>query len=206
MPLSIDSPEGWLRERVSELLPESLAASPAQDLRVVCVQRVSRTSLRAAGLLDDRPTGVRRVAVIGQLPSPHGMRVLAAQLDGVVLAERLDETLVITLEAVARGQHVMPGEFEERLRRPELSAREKQILALVVLDASNAEIAQRLFVTESAVKNHLTSAFGKLGVRSRAAAAELISDPEGGLGLGVLRITPDSGTAENAHAAGSVAG
>jgi DNA-binding CsgD family transcriptional regulator len=56
---------------------------------------------------------------------------------------------------------------------------------------TNAEIAQKLFVTEASVKAHLTSAFAKLGVRSREAAAALILDPDAGYGPGILRITSD---------------
>lgn len=62
---------------------------------------------------------------------------------------------------------------------------------MVVLDCSNAEIARKLVVSESNVKSHLTSAFSKLGVTSRSAAAELILDRESGLGPGILRISPD---------------
>ncbi|HEY2202673.1 MAG TPA: helix-turn-helix transcriptional regulator, partial [Solirubrobacteraceae bacterium] len=69
--------------------------------------------------------------------------------------------------------------------------RERQVLAMVVLDFSNAEIAEKLVVTESNVKSHLTSAFSKLGVSSRNAAAELILDHESGLGPGILRISPE---------------
>jgi DNA-binding CsgD family transcriptional regulator len=75
--------------------------------------------------------------------------------------------------------------------RPALSPRERQILAMVVLDFSNGEIARKLYLTESAVKNHLSSAFAKLGVTSRNAAAELILDNESGLGPGILRISPE---------------
>ena len=56
---------------------------------------------------------------------------------------------------------------------------------MVVLDFSNAE---KLVVTESNFKSHLTSAFSKLGVSSRNACAELILDHESGLGPGILRI------------------
>jgi DNA-binding CsgD family transcriptional regulator len=62
---------------------------------------------------------------------------------------------------------------------------------MVVLGLTNAEIAQKLFVTEASVKAHLTSAFAKLGVRSREAAAALILDPDAGYGPGILRITSD---------------
>ena len=58
--------------------------------------------------------------------------------------------------------------------RPPLSPRERQILAMVVLDFSNAEIASKLFVSESNVKNHLSSAFQKLGVKSRSRREEAV--------------------------------
>jgi Bacterial regulatory proteins, luxR family len=63
---------------------------------------------------------------------------------------------------------------------------------MVILDFSKAEIAaEKLVVTESNVKSHLTSAFSKLGVNSRNPAAELILDHESGLGPGILRISTE---------------
>jgi hypothetical protein len=41
------------------------------------------------------------------------------------------------------------------------------------------------------VKSHLSSAFSKLGVRSRNEATALILDPENGLGTGILAISQD---------------
>ena len=44
---------------------------------------------------------------------------------------------------------------------------------LVAEDLSNAEIAQRLFLTESTVKQHLRAAYKVLGVKNRTDAARL---------------------------------
>ena len=77
-----------------------------------------------------------------------------------------------------------------------LSAREKQILGLVVMGLMNSEIAARLFLAESTVKSHLSSAFRKLGVRSRTEASELILDPERGLGTGILAISEENDAPE----------
>jgi DNA-binding CsgD family transcriptional regulator len=49
-----------------------------------------------------------------------------------------------------------------------LSARERDVVQLVVLGASNQEIAKRLFVTTGTVKKHMHHILGKFDVRSRA--------------------------------------
>jgi DNA-binding NarL/FixJ family response regulator len=136
------------------------------------------------------------VAVIKEMPGALGARTITARLEGAVLASEVEQTLLPTLAAVAAGQCVVPRAIRQIVDRPPLSPRERQILAMVVLDFSNAEIARKLFVSESNVKNHLSSAFQKLGVKSRSAAAELILDRESGLGPGILRISPEEALPE----------
>jgi DNA-binding NarL/FixJ family response regulator len=136
------------------------------------------------------------VAVLRETPSPRGARIIAARLEGAVMVADLKHTLMPTLAAVAVGQCVVPKAIRQSVDRPPLSPRERQILAMIVLDFSNAEIARKLFVSESNVKNHLSSAFQKLGVKSRSAAAELILDRESGLGPGILHISPEESLPE----------
>lgn len=131
------------------------------------------------------------VAILSEFPSVRGARAVAAKLEGTVLRSELEHTLVPTLVAVSAGCCVVPRTVRQLVNRPSLSPRERQILAMVVLDLSNGEIARKLFVTESAVKNQLSSAFAKMGVTSRNEAAELILDAENGLGPGILRISPE---------------
>ena len=50
----------------------------------------------------------------------------------------------------------------------------------VAAGLTNSEIAESLFLSESTVKSHLSSAFAKLGVRSRREAAALVLDPDQG--------------------------
>ncbi|GAA2159458.1 response regulator transcription factor [Actinomadura napierensis] len=51
-----------------------------------------------------------------------------------------------------------------------LSAREAEVMRLIVQGASNGEIAGRLFLAEKTVKNHVNRIYAKLGVTSRGAA------------------------------------
>ena len=57
-----------------------------------------------------------------------------------------------------------------------------------MLGFTNREIAQKLFLAESTVKTHLSSAFRKIDARSRSEAVARIQDPESGYGMGVLAV------------------
>jgi DNA-binding NarL/FixJ family response regulator len=114
--------------------------------------------------------------------------VLAMGATGVVLERELAGTLGPCLHAVRVGQVCVPRQQWRQIAPPALSAREKQILGLVVMGYMNSQIAERLFLAESTVKSHLSSAFGKLGVRSRNEAVNLILDTERGFGMGILAL------------------
>ena len=108
--------------------------------------------------------------------------------DGLVLAERAGDTLAPAVRAACAGLLVLPQEWRLRIAKPLLSQREKQVLALVTVGLSNQKVAEKLLVTESTVKSHLTSIYAKLGVRGRSEATALVLDVENGLATGILAI------------------
>jgi DNA-binding NarL/FixJ family response regulator len=73
---------------------------------------------------------------------------------------------------------------------PALSQREKEILALVAAGLTNGQIATRLYLAESTVKTHLSSAFRRLGVRSRREAAALVLSSDDGMRRWLLPASP----------------
>jgi two-component system, NarL family, response regulator len=138
--------------------------------------------------------------------SPRGVRsALEAGADGVVFEGEMEVTLVASLRAVIAGQLVVPRQCRYQIDRPTLSRREKETLALVTLGMTNSEIAARLCLSESTVKSHLSSAFAKLGVRSRNEAVRLILDPREHLGADIQFFAPGANgwqRPEAGHAAG----
>jgi pimeloyl-ACP methyl ester carboxylesterase/DNA-binding CsgD family transcriptional regulator len=73
--------------------------------------------------------------------------------------------------AFLQHQHVAPDSVFAAL-----SARERQVLALMADGLSNTDIAERLEISEKTVRNHASNLFDKLGVWSRAQAIVFARD------------------------------
>ena len=111
-------------------------------------------------------------------------KALRAGVDGFVPEATVDRALEGTVAAVLSGQISVPQSIRNRIAWTTFSVREKQVLQLVACGLTNAEIADRLYLSESTVKSHLSSSFRKLGVSSRAEAAAAVLDPDNGLVVG----------------------
>src|SRR6476659_2354388 len=68
--------------------------------------------------------------------------------------------------ALEGGHPSASGSGKGRERSP-LSAREREIVALVAQGYKNKEMAEKMFISEQTVKNHLHNIFDKLGVSDR---------------------------------------
>lgn len=101
---------------------------------------------------------------------------LAGGAQGYLLKDATPDELAQAVRALVRGGAALePGVAARLLERmaegeDELSAREKEVLALLVEGASNKAIAARLHLSENTVKTHLSHIFSKLDVQSRAEA------------------------------------
>jgi DNA-binding NarL/FixJ family response regulator len=96
-----------------------------------------------------------------------------------LLHERDLEGLLGPVFRLAAGGHVsVPSTARNAIHPPALSHRERQTLGLALAGLTNAQIARKVYIAESTVKAHLSSAFRRLGVHSRREAAALLSsDP-----------------------------
>jgi DNA-binding NarL/FixJ family response regulator len=119
-------------------------------------------------------------------------KALRAGVDGFVPDAEVEQALAGTVAAVLAGQISVPRSIRSRITWTAFSLREKQVLQLVAAGLTNAEIADRLFLSESTVKSHLSSSFRKLGVSSRAEAAAAVLDPDNGLVFGQAAAAPNT--------------
>lgn len=113
-------------------------------------------------------------------------RALLAGARGIVLEGAPDDALAATVAAVLAGQLAVPDALGRQIAPQPLSHREKEVLDLVVLGLTNQQIAARLFLAESTIKTHLSSAFRKLDARSRAEAVARLQDGQAPYGLGTV--------------------
>jgi DNA-binding NarL/FixJ family response regulator len=128
------------------------------------------TALRRAR----RELDQQAIVIISPAATGTGVRrALDAGADAVVFESELESTLAVAVRAVASGQSVVPRELRASVERPAFSHRERQVLEYVSKGLTNAQIAEQLFLSESTIKSHLSSAFAKFGVRSRKEAAAL---------------------------------
>jgi DNA-binding NarL/FixJ family response regulator len=141
-------------------------------------------------LVEAQPEATVVVVMDGDASNAQLRRVLQAGAVGIVLDGELHRTLAATVEAVAAGQLAVPRALGAQIAPRALSYREKQILGLVAVGCTNREIAGRLYIAESTVKTHLSSAFGKLDATSRAEATAKMLDPDGPYRLGIPGLEP----------------
>jgi DNA-binding NarL/FixJ family response regulator len=102
-------------------------------------------------------------------------RALQAGARGYLLKGMTTEELVEAIRSVYAGKSRIPAPVAERLAErmsaPVLTARETEVLHLIVGGNSNKEIASALSISEATVKTHINSLLSKLGVTDRTQAA-----------------------------------
>lgn len=117
-----------------------------------------------------------RVIVLTTFDSDEDIyRALHAGAMAYLLKDAPRNELLSTIRAVYAGQKRISPEMAlklvERLNSPELSAREVEVLRLIVAGKSNSEIGTTLYITEGTVKTHVKTILKKLGVSDRTSAA-----------------------------------
>ena len=102
-------------------------------------------------------------------------RALMAGVQAYLTKDVLHDELIEAIRAVHAGQKYLPppvaAALAAQLPRPDLSARELDVLRLIVQGLSNKQIAFTLGIAEHTVKNHVKSILSKLGVDDRTQAA-----------------------------------
>jgi DNA-binding NarL/FixJ family response regulator len=148
------------------------------DARLPGLDSVATTGRISAG------SGPAVMLLVGSAGDERAFAALRAGASGVLLKDTEPAELVRAVELLARGEALLSpsltrnviAELASRPQAPdpspelldELTVREREVVALVALGLSNAEIAERLVISPATAKTHVSRAMLKLRARDRA--------------------------------------
>jgi DNA-binding NarL/FixJ family response regulator len=165
---------------------ESCAGSPS--CVVLYAGGMEEGYLEGMGRIRELYPEVPLLVLGSQLDLALAWAALKNGADGFVHAGMDPAQVLRAVEVVQKGELAAPrqllGYLLSRNESPKigsLSARGREILEMVVEGLSNAEIAGRLYLSESTIKQHLRTAYKVLGVHNRTEAAKTMRDHAGGV-------------------------
>jgi DNA-binding NarL/FixJ family response regulator len=132
--------------------------------------------------------GVPLLVLSSQLDLALASSALKDGADGFVHAMMHPSQVLRAVEVLQKGELAAPRQllryFLNQNENPKiggLSARQREILEMVVEGMSNAQIAERLYLSESTIKQHLRVVYKALGVRNRTEAAKTMREHAAGV-------------------------
>jgi len=148
------------------------------DVLVTDVEMPGATGLDVAAELHRTGTRTRVVIVTTFARSGYLRRALESGVAGYVLKDAPIEQLVDTVRRVHDGQRVVDPALAVAAwdGADPMTDRERDVLRLAADGLPNSEVAASLHLAEGTVRNYLSTAITKLGVRNRIEAARLARD------------------------------
>jgi DNA-binding NarL/FixJ family response regulator len=166
-----------------------LANRLSPDVILMDVRMPNLDGLEATRRLVELGTTARIVILTTFDLDEYVYAAIRAGASGFLLKDVRPQQLVEAIEVVAAGDALLApsvtqrllARFAETLKAPEervsdlssLTDRELEVLKLVAAGLSNAELAERLFLSETTVKTHVSSLLRKLSLRDRVQAVVL---------------------------------
>ena len=159
-----------------------LAQELVPDVILMDLNMPVMNGIEASRIIKEKNPGAEIIALTIHDDEEYVFELIKAGISGYIMKDISADDLISAVETVASGGSVfnpaiaqkMLGEFrrlaKEGDEQPKLTYREKEILEHVSRGESNKQIAEKLFISEKTVKNHLTNIFRKLEVEDRLQA------------------------------------
>jgi DNA-binding NarL/FixJ family response regulator len=147
------------------------------DVTLLDIRMPKLSGLDAAMAIRASDPAARLIALTSYEGEEDIRRALAVGIRAYLTKDVLREELIRTIHAVHAGEVYLPPKIAavvaSQSNRPQLSARERDVLELIARGLGNKEIASQLEIAEDTVKNHIKSIYSKLGVQDRVQATTL---------------------------------
>jgi two-component system response regulator DesR len=160
---------------------EGVAAAQAHhpDVALLDIDMPGIDGLAAAGVLAQQVPQCRSLIVTTFGRPGYLRRAMESGACGFVVKDAPPEQLADAIRRVAAGERVVDPELAAATLASgasPLTARERDVLVAARPGATVAEIARQLFLSEGTVRNYLSAAIAKAGVRNRAEAVRAADD------------------------------
>jgi DNA-binding NarL/FixJ family response regulator len=118
--------------------------------------------------------GIKILVLTNYGSDEYIIRATQAGAMGYLLKNTPQEEIVKAVRVVYSDERYVPKDIAKRLfeaiGRKELSPRELEVLVLVARGCTNKDVAQKLFISDKTVRNHVTSCLLKLQAKDRTEA------------------------------------
>jgi DNA-binding NarL/FixJ family response regulator len=156
-----------------------LAAQHAPDVVLIDLEMPDMDGIEATRRIRAAGPEVNIVVLTAFSDRQRILDAIDAGAVGYLLKDAEPDDLIRGLEAAARGESPLAPQAAQALvsaraaqqTEPDLTPREREVLALLADGLPNKLIARRLEISEKTVKAHLTSIFQRIGVTDRTQAA-----------------------------------
>lgn len=155
----------------------TLAEALRPDVILMDLRMPGTDGVAAIAALAERGVPARVLVLTTYDTDSDVLPAIKAGATGYLLKDAGADELGRAVRAAARGEAILAPSVatrvlgEMRTPAPEpLSAREREVLALVAAGSTNKEAAATLFVSEATIKTHLLHIYAKLDVSDRTAA------------------------------------
>jgi NarL family two-component system response regulator LiaR len=137
---------------------------------------------QATRLIKEKLPAVQIIILTSFKEEKQVQDALKAGAIGYLLKNASPEELVSAIVSANKGKAVLSPEATQVLfesagaagsHTEELTAREKDVLIMMIEGLSNPEIAEKLFLSRSTIKFHVSSILGKLGASTRTEAVSI---------------------------------
>jgi two-component system response regulator DesR len=167
--------------RGDKVVAAALAARP--DVALLDIEMPGMDGLAAAAALTQELPGCKVIILTAFGRTGYLRRAMESGALGFVVKDAPPEQLVDAVRRVARGERVVdPALAAATLAggASPLTGRERDVLVAARDGATVADVAAKLFLSEGTVRNYLSAAIAKTGVRNRIEAIR-VADERGWL-------------------------